>query len=135
MGDDGGDDGSAGIPVTAAVRVVRSFTYPAGSLWLALAMTNDPTYGNMAGVTVNGTTNDTWYEILSKQSLSDPQWWSEGSLQGVADQAVSQTSMTAAGGVNTSVSVGAHPPQRLGGHLADLVAAPELRPHRVGSQH
>jgi hypothetical protein len=69
-------------------------SYPPGSLWLALAMTNDPTYGNMAAVTLNGTTNAAWYEILSKRSLTDPGWWSEGSLQGFVRHASSQASVT-----------------------------------------
>jgi hypothetical protein len=72
-----------------------SGAYPPGSLWLALAMTNDPTYGTMAAVTINGTTNGTWYEILAKRSLTDPAWWSEGSLQGFTNQAASQSSVTA----------------------------------------
>jgi hypothetical protein len=70
-------------------------SYPPGSLWLALAMTNDATYGNMAAVTLNGTTNVAWYDILSKRSLTDPGWWSEGSLQGLDHQASSQASVTA----------------------------------------
>jgi hypothetical protein len=70
-------------------------SYPPGSLWLALAMTNDPTYGNMAAVTLNGTTNVAWYEILSKRSLADAGWWSEGSLQGFYKQPSSQSSVTA----------------------------------------
>ena len=69
--------------------------FPSGSLWLSLAMTNDPTYGNMAAITLNGTTNDTWYEVLSKSALTDSNWWSEGSLQGFIDQALSQSSVTA----------------------------------------
>jgi len=49
----------------------------------------------MAAITLNATTNDAWYEILSKRSLTDPDWWSEGSLPGFADQAASQGSVTA----------------------------------------
>jgi hypothetical protein len=79
------DDGSAD----------PSLSYPPGSLWLALSMTNDPTYGNMAAITLNGITNDAWYEILSKRSLTDPDWWSEGSLQGFTNQASSHSSVTA----------------------------------------
>ena len=70
-------------------------SYPPGSLWLALVMTNDATYGNMAALTLNGTTNDAWYEILSKRALTDAAWWSEGSLQGFTNQAASQSSVTA----------------------------------------
>jgi hypothetical protein len=70
-------------------------SYPPGSLWLTLAMTNDATYGNMAAITLNGTTNAAWYEILSKRSLTDPESWSEGSLQGFNNQASSQASVTA----------------------------------------
>jgi hypothetical protein len=69
--------------------------FPSGSLWLAMAMTNDPTYGGMAAITLNGTTNDAWYEVLSKRSLTDSDWWSEGSLQGFSNQALSQSSVTA----------------------------------------
>jgi hypothetical protein len=69
--------------------------YPLGSLWLALTMTNHQTYGNMAVITLNGTTNDAWYEILSKRSLTDPDWWSEGSFQGLTNQLASETSVTA----------------------------------------
>ena len=83
--DEGSDNGSGGALLS----------YPPGSLWLALAMTNDPTYGSMAALTLNGTTNDAWYEILSKRSLTDPDWWSEGSLQGFTNQAASQGSVTA----------------------------------------
>jgi Glucodextranase, domain B len=96
---DGGDDGSGGDSNVSSNS--PAFPYPPGSLWLALAMTNDLTYGNMAAITVNGTTNDTWYEILAKGTLADPKWWSEGSMQGFANQAVSQTSVTADGGAHT----------------------------------
>jgi hypothetical protein len=85
--DDGGDSSTNDPPAG----------YPPGSLWLALAMTNDPAYGNLAVVTLNGTTNEVWYEILSKRSLTDPDWWSEGSLPGCATQATSQASVTADG--------------------------------------
>ena len=101
VGDDGGDDGSGWDPGDGGGSGGPLITYPPGSLWLALAMTNDPSYGNMAAITVNGTTNDTWYEILAKNSLTDPQWWSEGSLQGGAGQAVSQTSVTADSNTNS----------------------------------
>jgi hypothetical protein len=70
-------------------------SYPSGSLWLALVMTNDSTYGRMAAVTLGGTTNGFWYEILSKRTPTDPDWWSEGSLQGFTNQADSQGSVTA----------------------------------------
>jgi hypothetical protein len=78
-----------------------SLSYPPGSLWLALAMTNDATYGNMAALTLNGTTNEAWYEILSKRSLTDPEWWSEGSLQGFTDQDASPASVTADSSANS----------------------------------
>jgi hypothetical protein len=63
-------------------------------------MTNDPAYGSLAAITLNGTTNDAWYEVLSKRSLADSDWWSEGSLQGVSDQDFSQSSVTADGNVS-----------------------------------
>src|ERR1039458_5279850 len=78
-----------------------SLSYPPGSLWLALAMTNDATYGTMAALTLNGTTNEAWYEILSKRSLTDPEWWSEGSLQGFPNQDASQASVTAESSANS----------------------------------
>jgi hypothetical protein len=77
---EGGEDGPGG--------------FPPGSLWLALTMTNDATYGNMAAITLNGTTNASWYEILSKRSLADSQWWSEGSLQGFTNATASPSSVT-----------------------------------------
>ena len=47
-GDDGGDDGSGWDAGDGGGSGGPLITYPPGSLWLALAMTNDPTYGNMA---------------------------------------------------------------------------------------
>jgi hypothetical protein len=73
----------------------QSVDYPAGSLWLDVAMTNDLSYGDMAVITINGTTNDTWYEVLSKRSLSETNWWSEGSLPGFTNQPTSQVRVTA----------------------------------------
>jgi hypothetical protein len=69
--------------------------YPVGSLWMALAMTNHQTYGHMAVITLSGTTNDGWYEILSKTSPTDPEWWSEGSFQALTNPVASQASVTA----------------------------------------
>ena len=76
-------------------------SYPPGSLWLALTLTNDATYGNMGALTLNGTTHEAWYEVLSKRSLTDPEWWSEGSLQGFPNQDASQASLTADGSANS----------------------------------
>ena len=125
LNSDGGDeDGSDGL----------TLSFPPGSLWLALAMTNDPTYGNMAAITLNGTTNDAWYEILSKQSLTDPGWWSEGSLQGFANQAASQASVTADSSATNVFLWVPCPHERLGRHPANLVAVAKLWPHWAGSR-
>lgn len=86
------EDGGSGSPGTA---------YPDGSLWLALTLTNDALYGTMAAVVLNGTTNGIWYEILSKRSLNDSAWWSEGSLLGFTNEAASQASITAYGDAGT----------------------------------
>jgi hypothetical protein len=89
------DEAAQGYMMLSAASNDSLLSYPPGSLWLELAMTNDAAYGNMAAITLHGTTNAAWYEILSKRSLPDPESWSEGSLQGFNNQASSQTSVTA----------------------------------------
>jgi len=76
------DEAALGDTMFSAASNESLLSYPPGSLWLALAMTNEAAYGNMAAITLHGTTNAAWYEILSKRSLLDPESWSEGSLQG-----------------------------------------------------
>ncbi len=70
------DDDGGGI------RPMDVTPYPSNSLWLSISQLTN----GVAPLVVHGTIQDLNYEILSKQTLTDAVWFSEGTVPGAVDQ-------------------------------------------------
>ena len=72
-------------------------SYPSNSLWLAISQITN----GVAPVTINGTLPGLTYEILSKETLTDAEWLSEGTVPGALDQDWTPTGVTVGSRTNS----------------------------------
>jgi hypothetical protein len=78
-------------------QLMEESSYPSNSLWLSISQITN----GVAPVTIYGTVPGVTYEILSKETLTNAVWLSEGTVPGAADQDWTPTAVTVGSRTNS----------------------------------
>ncbi len=71
--------------------------YPSNSLWMSISQITN----GIAPVTIYGTVPDVTYELLSKETLTDTVWFSEGTVPGATNQDSTPTAVAVGNRTNS----------------------------------
>lgn len=88
-GEGAGEDGGGMEPI--------SYDYPSNALWLEITVVTN----GLAQLIVHGTVEDTAYEVLSRETLTNTAWASEGIVIGAAGQDWTPTAVAVLARTNT----------------------------------